>query len=152
LRRVGASHIGQTVGRRLSLTRPRGGASPAVAGPLAWTEQVVKDHPALQVPGAEPAAKELLRLIGHIRRRRLALRGSTTVAKRKKIPATLSDQLRARIRRWTEEKECSVSDLAKQAGIDRTVLYRFVTNDRNLNLTTANRLAVVLRLRLADDP
>jgi DNA-binding phage protein len=74
------------------------------------------------------------------------------VAKRKKTPATLSDQLRARIRQWTEEKECSVSDLAAQAGIDRTGLYRFVTSDRNLNLTTANRLAVVLRLRLADDP
>ena len=74
------------------------------------------------------------------------------MAKRKKIPATLADQLRERIRRWTEEKECSVSDLAAQAGIDRTVLYRFVTSDRNLNLATANRLAVVLRLRLADDP
>ena len=78
---VGASHIGQTVGRRLGLTRAHGGSSPAVAGPLAWTEQVVKDHPALQVPGAEPVAEELLRLIGHIRRRRLALRGPTTVAK-----------------------------------------------------------------------
>ena len=94
-------------------------------------------------------AEGLLRLSGHIC---LALRRPTTVAKLKNIPATLSDQLRERIRRWTEEKECSVSDLAKQAGIDRTVLYRFVTSDRNLNLATANRLAVVLRLRLADDP
>ena len=41
--------------------------SGSVAGPLAWMEQVVKDHPTLQEPGAEPVAEELLRLIGHIR-------------------------------------------------------------------------------------
>src|SRR5262249_40981724 len=45
LMRVGESHIGQTVVRRLGLTRAHGGASPAVASPLAWTEQVVKDYP-----------------------------------------------------------------------------------------------------------
>ena len=74
------------------------------------------------------------------------------MAKRKKIPATLTDQFRERIRQWTEENERSLDDLATQAAGDRSVLYRFVAGDRNLNLATANRLAVVLRLRLADDP
>jgi hypothetical protein len=32
------------------------------------------------------------------------------------------------------------------------VLCRFVAGGRNINLTTADRLAAVLRLRLADDP
>jgi hypothetical protein len=31
----------------LSLAKVRGGSSPAVAGPLAWLDQVVTDHPAL---------------------------------------------------------------------------------------------------------
>jgi hypothetical protein len=74
------------------------------------------------------------------------------VAKRKKIPATLTDQFRERIRQWTEENERSLDDLATQAAGDRSVLYHFVAGDRNTNLATADRLAVVLRLRLADDP
>jgi predicted transcriptional regulator len=73
------------------------------------------------------------------------------MAKREKPPATLTDQLRERIRHWTEEKGCSLYDLATEAGVDRSVLYRFVVGDRNINLATADRLAVVLRVRLADD-
>jgi hypothetical protein len=73
------------------------------------------------------------------------------MAKREKLRATLTDQLRERIRHWTEENECSVYELARQAGIDPTVLYRFVASARNINLATADRLAAVLKVRLADD-
>ena len=58
----------ESVVRRVSLIRARGGSSPAVAGPLAWMEQVVKDYPALQVPGAGPVAEELLAFVDRIRR------------------------------------------------------------------------------------
>jgi hypothetical protein len=32
--------------------------------------------------------------------------------RRKKAPQTLTDQLRERIRRWTEQNECSLYELA----------------------------------------
>ena len=64
---------------------------------------------------------------------------------------SLSDQLRQRIRRWTEKHEVSLSVLATQAGIHRSVLCRFVAGECNINLQTADRLAAVLRLRLAED-
>ena len=73
------------------------------------------------------------------------------MAKRKKLPATLSDQLRERIGRWTEENQCSRYGLAVKAGVHRSVLCRFIAGDQNINLTTADRLAAVLRVRLADD-
>jgi plasmid maintenance system antidote protein VapI len=69
------------------------------------------------------------------------------VAKRKKIPATLSDQLQERI---TQDGR-SQSELARVAGIDRAILWRFMTLKRTITLETADRLAAVLRLRLADD-
>jgi transcriptional regulator with XRE-family HTH domain len=74
------------------------------------------------------------------------------MAKRKKLPATLSDQLRERIRRWTERHDSSLYELAAEAGVDRSVVCRFIAGDRNINLATADRLAAVLRVRLADDP
>jgi transcriptional regulator with XRE-family HTH domain len=73
------------------------------------------------------------------------------MAKRKKPPGTLSDPLRKRIRHWTKKNQCSLYELATNAGIDRSVLCRFVTGDRNITLATADRLAAVLRVRLADD-
>jgi hypothetical protein len=73
------------------------------------------------------------------------------MAKRQKGPQTLSDQLRARIRQWTQENDCSLCELATKAGHNRSVLCRFVNGGQNINLATADRLAAVLRLRLADD-
>ena len=80
-----------------------------------------------------------------------SLGGATAMVKRKKLPATLSDQLRERIRLWTEENDVSLYELATHAGIHRSVLCRFVAGNQNINLTTADRLAAVLRVRLADD-
>jgi transcriptional regulator with XRE-family HTH domain len=71
--------------------------------------------------------------------------------KRKKTPQTLTVQLRERIRHWTEQKGCSLYELATQAGVDRSVVCRFVAGGRNINLATADRLAAVLKLRLAED-
>jgi transcriptional regulator with XRE-family HTH domain len=73
------------------------------------------------------------------------------MAKRKKLPATPSNQLRERIRHWTEKNGCSLYELATEAGVDRSVLCRFVAGGRNINLANADRLAVVLGVRLADD-
>jgi hypothetical protein len=68
------------------------------------------------------------------------------MAKRKPA-ATLSDQFRERIL----QDGRPLSELARAAGINRVILWRFVYRDRGINLTTADRLAEVLRLRLADD-
>jgi plasmid maintenance system antidote protein VapI len=73
------------------------------------------------------------------------------MGKRKKPPAILTDQLRERIRRWTEEYDCSLYELATKAGVHRSIVCRFVAGDQNINLATADRLAAVLRVRLADD-
>jgi plasmid maintenance system antidote protein VapI len=69
------------------------------------------------------------------------------VARREKDPAILSDQLRAKIR----ESGLSACELAQASKIDRSNLHRFLTCQRTITLTTADRLAAVLRLRLADD-
>jgi ribosome-binding protein aMBF1 (putative translation factor) len=71
--------------------------------------------------------------------------------KREKPPQTLSDQFRERIRHWTEQNECSLYELATQAGVNRSVVCRFVAGGRNINLATADRLAAVLKLRLVED-
>jgi hypothetical protein len=46
----------------------------------------------------------------------------------------------------------SVSEPARDAGVDRSVLSRFLAGKRTITLETADRLARVLRLRLADHP
>jgi plasmid maintenance system antidote protein VapI len=71
--------------------------------------------------------------------------------RRKKAPRTLSDQLRQRIRRWTQENDGSLAALATQAGINRSILGRFVNGEGGITMATADRLAAVLRVRLADD-
>ena len=67
--------------------------------------------------------------------------------KREKIPAPLSDQLRERI----AQDGRAVSALAREAGIDRGALWRFVKGQQSITLETADRLAAVLKIRLADD-
>jgi hypothetical protein len=57
----------EDVVRRLSVVRRQGGATASVAGPVAWLEATVRDHPAMQEPGAEPLREELLRLADRIR-------------------------------------------------------------------------------------
>ena len=66
------------------------------------------------------------------------------MAKRKKPPASLSDQLRERI----TAAGPSVYELARDAGIDRSVLSRFLAGKRTITPETADRLATVLKLRL----
>ena len=67
--------------------------------------------------------------------------------KREKIPAPLSDQLRERI----AQDGRAVSALAREAGIDRGALWRFVKGQQSITLETADRLAAVLKVRLADE-
>jgi plasmid maintenance system antidote protein VapI len=64
--------------------------------------------------------------------------------KRKKAPQSLSEQLRERI----AAAGLSVYELARDAGIDRSVLSRFLAGKRTITLETADRLAPVLKLRL----
>jgi plasmid maintenance system antidote protein VapI len=57
---------------------------------------------------------------------------------------TLSDQLRAAI----GKADLSPYELAQEAGVDRSVLSRFLGGQRTITLETADRLAEVLRLRI----
>jgi transcriptional regulator with XRE-family HTH domain len=66
------------------------------------------------------------------------------MAKRKKPPASLSDQLRELI----TAAGPSAYELARDAGVDRSVLSRFLAGKRTITLETADRLAAVLKLRL----
>ena len=70
------------------------------------------------------------------------------MAKRKRKPAAiLSDHLRERI----AQDGRSIPALAREAGIDRGALWRFVEKRRSITLETADHLAAVLKIRLADD-
>jgi ribosome-binding protein aMBF1 (putative translation factor) len=66
---------------------------------------------------------------------------------RRKPAGTLSDQLRKRI----AQDGRSLPELAQAAGINRVVLWRFARGRCTMNLKTADRLAAVLGVRLADD-
>ena len=66
------------------------------------------------------------------------------MAKRRKPPQSLSDQLRELI----ADAGPSVYELARDAGVDRSVLSRFLAGKRTITLETADRLAAVLKLRL----
>jgi hypothetical protein len=69
------------------------------------------------------------------------------MGKHKNVPRTLSDALLARI----AQDGRSLPKLAQEAGIDRGSLWRFVTRGRSITLKSADRLAAVLRVHLADD-
>ena len=66
------------------------------------------------------------------------------MAKRRKPPESLSDQLRELI----AAAGPSVYELARDAGVDRSVLSRFLAGKRTITLETADRLAAVLKIRL----
>ena len=66
------------------------------------------------------------------------------MARRKKPITSLSEQLRERI----AAAGPSVYELARDAGVDRSVLSRFLAGKRTITLETADRLAAVLKLRL----
>jgi transcriptional regulator with XRE-family HTH domain len=66
------------------------------------------------------------------------------MARRKKAPQSLFEQLRELI----EAAGPSVYELARDAGVDRSVLSRFLAGQRTITLETADRLAAVLKLRL----
>jgi hypothetical protein len=55
--------------RRVDSTARRGGASPGVIGPLRRLDQVVRELPALDEPGAEPLRAEFRALVARIRER-----------------------------------------------------------------------------------
>jgi hypothetical protein len=69
------------------------------------------------------------------------------MGKHKSAPRILSDALLVRIARDSR----SLSKLAQEAGIDRSTLWRFVTLGRTMTLESADRLAAVFRVHLADD-
>jgi transcriptional regulator with XRE-family HTH domain len=66
------------------------------------------------------------------------------MAKRKKAPQSLSEQLRELI----AAAGPSVYELARNAGVDRSVLSRFLAGKRTITLETADRLAAVLKIRI----
>ena len=66
---------------------------------------------------------------------------------RRKPAWTFSDQLRERI----EQDGRSIPALAREAGIERTALWRFVKRRRNITIESVDHLAAVLKIRLADE-
>lgn len=62
------------------------------------------------------------------------------------VPRPLSDQFRDAIR----ESGLSVRELGKRADIDDGMLHRFLSGERSLTLTTADRLGEALGLRLVE--
>jgi hypothetical protein len=67
------------------------------------------------------------------------------MAKRK--APSFSEQLREIIR--AEIRDGSAFELARDAGVDRSMLSRFLAGKRTINLTTVDRLADHLKLRIA---
>jgi hypothetical protein len=67
------------------------------------------------------------------------------VAKRDQ-PRTLSGELRAIL--LDELQHASLGDLARDSGVDRSVLSRFIRGERGMKLETADQLAALFRLRL----
>jgi plasmid maintenance system antidote protein VapI len=65
------------------------------------------------------------------------------MARRKKAP-TLSEEIRAAILK----ADLSAYELARAAGVDRSVVSRFLAGRRTITLETADRIAEVLKLRL----
>ena len=61
---------------------------------------------------------------------------------------TLADQLRAAI----VSRGVSAYRLAKHTGLDARLVARFLLSDKDITLTTADRLAASLGLRLAELP
>ena len=66
---------------------------------------------------------------------------------RRKLAWTFSDQLRERI----EQDGRSIPALAREAGIERTALWRFVKRRQNITIESVDHLAAALKIRLADD-
>jgi len=62
------------------------------------------------------------------------------------LPRSISDQLRDAI----ERSGRSQYDIAKQAGIHRRLISRFVLRERSLSLETVDALAVALNLQLCE--
>ena len=63
---------------------------------------------------------------------------------RRKSAKTISEQLREAIGR----SDLSAYELAEAAGVNRSVLSRFLNGRRSITLETLDRLADVLKLRL----
>ena len=63
---------------------------------------------------------------------------------RRRVAKTISEQLRDTI----GKSDLSAYELAEAAGVDRSVLSRFLNGRRSITLETLDRLADVLKLRL----
>jgi plasmid maintenance system antidote protein VapI len=70
------------------------------------------------------------------------------MAKRKK-PVTLSASLRYALRHEVITNRRTAYELAEAAGVDRSVLSRFMSEKRTITLETADRLAGMLGLSLS---
>jgi len=67
------------------------------------------------------------------------------VSKSKK-PSTITDQLKRAI----EASGLTTYMLAKRSGVPQPVLHRFMAGEQGLKLSTADKLAAYLKLRLTD--
>lgn len=67
---------------------------------------------------------------------------------RRRAAATFSDQLREILRAELAAGPGTAYELAKDAGVDRSVLSRFLAGKRTMTLETADRLAECLKLRI----
>jgi plasmid maintenance system antidote protein VapI len=63
-------------------------------------------------------------------------------------PSRPLECLSGQLRRAITARGGSLYELAEQAGVDRSVLSRFVAGRRTITLETADRLAAVLKVRL----
>ena len=70
-----------------------------------------------------------------------------TIKHTSKLP-TLTEQLLTAI----SESGLSVNRLAKESGVEQSSLQRFVTGERDMRLSNANKLAACLGLYLARRP
>lgn len=69
------------------------------------------------------------------------------MAKKKRQPETLSEQLRAIIL----QAPVTRYRIAKDAHVDHGQLHRFVTTGKGISIETLDRIGAVLRLRLVVD-
>ena len=67
---------------------------------------------------------------------------------RRKPPQSFSDQLREIIQEELKDGSESAYELAKDSGIDRSVLSRFLAGKRTMTLESADKLAELLKLRI----
>lgn len=66
------------------------------------------------------------------------------------VPREVKHTLSYQLREVIESRELTAYALGKEAGVDATVVGRFLSGERDLRLATADRLASALGLRLVE--